>query len=571
VIALVLLAGGFLFFKLRSPDGGLFKAPGSSGTRQFKDIETKTGRVTGNVYRQEDGELSDRPQYSDNLYGDAVTGSGLSIKTTLKNGTADVYLIVSPGTVGTDYAELSEYSEMPTTSTHVPLYIDLGYGINVALEGSGRGLSDPAYVVFDFSKGKKLEEFKGLTAENNHCDYSNPTFLPEVCASLLNIPAGETLNSKYIAVSPKYADDKTPTFPVYSYYLGTDDLLVVRVDESVIIIPQPLTRELAMDLVASSFQKYALFHELYEALDIARNLELEITDEAVLFDMRQKVNSEEFKSLYAGNYLEGLIEKAEDKQNLERIRETNATLRDEVLEQFSKDAKGDLGNKTVIGGANLRRAYDAKLKGSAKWAHATLNEVLDDFDSYDEDEKLSVIESMLILIGDMKYKPLASAGIFDSGLLAKVLGSHTSLPQDSSTDRAAFENEGSAARAALVAEARATIVETLSYESPSYESLIRALAMAQTFDELSEFEDQIKKKIEDKVREEVEDALDGVDDDVLAALPKCQAVLSDEECEELENEAKIILRNRCYVQVGKKTLKNFADQSVDKVICDDLF
>lgn len=566
VVAVVIIASATFYLQSK---GGKIEIPGLPKTSQ--EVKPQTQRRTGHaklVPSEGGGEEVDTPRYAESFKGEPVGKDGISLKSTLKNQ-VDIYLVIPPNPVDVNYVELSEFSDLPTSETHIPLYTDLGFGVNVAIEGARGGLNDPAYLVFDFSKGKKLEEFKKMTSYTNHCDFSTPAFLPEVCASLLNIPADKTLGSKYIAVSPKRAEDgRTPTFPVYSYYLGSEDLLVVRIDDSVMIIPQPLTVDLANDLVADSFQKYAVEYELYEAMDIIRNLKLKVTDQAVLFDIWKKFSAFDFKTLYASSYLVELIEASGDEENLQRMKRKDETVIADVFEEFAKDATSDLFYMAAIGNANLRRAYDAKIAGSAKKSKEVLAEIFRAMDEreYSEDEEIYAVEGALILMGQGKLAQVRSSKYAFMDTLGQVLGETSNLPQDSDQERSEFEKEVERRTEEIKVKAEVIIQNTLANEHATLSELINALALAQLLGLDDKYGSQLTERILERAKKDLENA--GDDDAYLNAYRNCLLVGAD--CGN-DSKAKDILKGRCYVVIGKKTLKNFADQSVDRVICDDMF
>ncbi len=217
--------------------------PQKSSSSQYvsEPLKISENRVKGSskLVKKDGNEQIDTEYIKDSVKNEEVGSKGKVVSTTLSTG-IPVYLVVPPH-LGVTTAEIAEYREMPTTSTHLPLYQDLGFGMNIALEGPNHGTQYPVYLVIDYSKGKLRDEFKTYAKKNNRCDFTQPSFNAEVCAMALNIPMGKTMGSKYMAVSPKWAGDTTPMFPIYSYYLGHNDLLVLRLHESEIVIPQPQT------------------------------------------------------------------------------------------------------------------------------------------------------------------------------------------------------------------------------------------------------------------------------------------------------------------------------------------
>src|SRR5258708_2990036 len=131
------------------------------------------------------------------------------LTTTLKNG-VKVYLIAPPGvlsvanTANIDQSQnmsLAEYKALPTTADALPLATDLGNGVEVGLSAQKWDMTNPIFLVWDFSGGKKLQEFQKFNTnkkgdQSNHCDYSKASFQPELCAAQLGIPANKTLNTK---------------------------------------------------------------------------------------------------------------------------------------------------------------------------------------------------------------------------------------------------------------------------------------------------------------------------------------------------------------------------------------
>lgn len=393
VIVLVLAAltiGGFLLISSIKRPAQELKVPD----------KIASARVTGNA-KVIEGEGVDTPRYEESFTSLPISKYGGAVSLNLKKG-GTVYLTVPYDTLNGDFAELSEFSQMPTSETHVPLYEDLGYGINVAFTDIA-GLPNPVFLVFDFSDGKRLEEFKKLDESLiNYCDYSEGYFSPEICQTLLGVPADKTVGKKYIAVSPKRADDgRTPTFPLYSYYLGADDILVLRIDlfneSSVMVIPQPLTNELATDIVQSTFGKYSVEYEEYEAFGLAHALGLTLPEETLGTMVVHDLEFYEFKSYFAGKYLEGVVKNPRD---LGFLQDKNSRAAEDLVSFFSQGI-----GETVQGSeraANLVRAQAANIAGASEAKSKVLENLVTglNYQDYQDHELVHAVESVFILTNE---------------------------------------------------------------------------------------------------------------------------------------------------------------------------
>src|SRR3989344_491037 len=351
-------------------------------------------RVTGNAKVLPEDEGIDTPRYKESFVSLPIGKYGGVVTLNLKKG-GSAYLTIPKDTVNGSLAELSEFSQMPTSETHVPLYEDLGYGVNVAFTDID-GLPNPVFLVFDFSNGKRLEEFKKLDESLiNYCDYSKAYFSPEICQALIGIPASQTLGKKYAAVSPKNAlDGRTPTFPLYSYYLGVDDILVLRIDlfneSSVIAVPQPLSRELATDIVNSTFGKYSVEYEEYEAFGLTEKLELSLPEDILGTMVVHDLEFYDFKSYFAGKYLEGVVKNPQD---LEYLREKNLEGAENLLLFFSRVSGETVQDSESA--ANLRRAVSANLPGATEAISKLLDKIVTGLrdQDYQENELVHAVES----------------------------------------------------------------------------------------------------------------------------------------------------------------------------------
>ena len=253
------------------------------------------------------------------------------------------------------------------------------------------------------------------------------------------------------------------------------------------------------------------------------------------------------------------------------MKKINQTIIADVLQRFVKDGHRDIEYYALSGLSNLRRAYDANLSGSASILLSTFKKINADLDQnvYNEDEEAAVIEGGFIL-GGFKYSQNSkSVGLqFNSAI--KILGETTNLPTESKSDRKKTEEEVNKEREELVAKARTRINNTLSNENATIGELVDALILAQLIAD-SDLEAKVLKKLEDTIKKQADDAGEsGTDQQKIKALQLCQLV--GVECQTLQNQVSEIDRKRnlglCYAEIGKKTLKNFADQTVDKVVCD---
>lgn len=448
--------------------------PGLSGLIQEQN-KPRTERQTGNA---------NMSRYTETVKGKDAT-YGASVKTTLKNG-IDVYLIVPPGN-NAAYAEVGEFRQLPTSPDQLPLYTDFGYGINAAFKINGSNtLNEPAYLVFDFSKGEVLKKLQKKNRGINRCDYSTVYFIPGVCAALLKVPAENTLNPRYSAVNPgQGADGQLPVLPLYSYYLGFDDLLIVRVDRNSIIIPQPLTKELAVDLINSTFQDYPIEHEASEAMDILRYFRIQINDQRILANIVQKFQSTGFKQLYAASYIFDLSQKAGTEAVKNEMSKKYEIHIQNMLDEFYKDATADNSLRAIEGNANLKRAYDAKIKGSAQKSLQGVNKVVSNLNNkfYSPDKVMPVIEGAAILLG--KNSRSLSKGNILLGF-SRVLGVTIDISQDSEGDRQAFEAGIESSWGDVVASAQARYNEILAKPNPTAAELLEAAQIAETILQLDE-------------------------------------------------------------------------------------
>ncbi|MBI3443350.1 hypothetical protein HY008_01640 [Candidatus Woesebacteria bacterium] len=403
IVVAILLAGGAFLLLRRDETFPLSKL----SNIQFPDvlqkpsgdqIKPKTERVRGKANPNDQDALDaliDESRVSGTSLGKIASVADLELKSGVH-----AYLVVPPSLRKVAYAELAEYEELPTEPANIPLYTDFGYGVNVSLEGR---VDDDAYLIFDFGGGKKLEEFTQFNKYRNYCDYSFVFFDPEICAMALSVPPEKTLNPKYIAVSPRYIGDTPFVTPLYSYYLGTDDLLVVNIDRSQIVILQPLTRELVLDLIKDTEGKQStLYKDQTEIADLIRNLKISFEELGEVKDATNRGTAFDFKAIYSNLYFEEMTKDEELKKDLN---EENKNLSQNYLSIWSEF--GSLGET-----AHLRRAVDSKLPGSEGALIASLERKLKEIDGLTERLKetepvhqrlFPALEHALILLGNIKY------------------------------------------------------------------------------------------------------------------------------------------------------------------------
>ncbi|OGC60220.1 hypothetical protein A2890_01775 [candidate division WWE3 bacterium RIFCSPLOWO2_01_FULL_53_14] len=358
----------------------------------------------------------DTPFYEDNLTGAIkfADDEGATTSITLKSG-LKAYLVVPRQTSFASYVELSEFSELPTSQEQIPVYTTYGYGLNIYIEDADR-MSNPLFLVWDFSNGARLEEFKRAGGKYwNRCNYTTASFDPEICASLLKIPAEKTVNTKYMAVSSFFGSDGSRLIlPVYSYYLA-EDLLVNQIWNSDVIIPQPVTDELVQDIAdQSDFPPDGAAEEI---LDLMDDLSLTFSEprdfSLVILNRTYDLFLADFKALAAGRSLEGLlqdaIKKAPDEylkgdleRNLSEIREKIEDIGGLIFRNWDETITSNDSDA-----AQLRRAMDSNLAGASDFALSSLKKMMEFLDKSKgwefESRIFYALGAIAILTGQANY------------------------------------------------------------------------------------------------------------------------------------------------------------------------
>ncbi len=380
----------------------------------------------------------DTPYIDDGVTGGDIYKGGV-VARTLKNGVT-AYFIIPSSENRVAYAEIAEFSKLPTSATHIPLYTTYGNGINVAVEGK---IVNRAYLVFDFSKGKVLEEFKTFNKYVNYCDFSTDHFYPEACAGLLRVPIDQTSNKKYIAASPKHVrgdsvGKETVVFLEPTHHLGTDDLLVVEITKDTMVIPQPVTSELLKDLLADALaagRDYsAELMDLFRVSGRKPNLRGLIGDLDLAPTARWGTVTPGLKGYFTNRYISSLYNRAgeevsrlsgEEKQKLfggwgpidfsteaKQLQEDAQRQLVDQLKEWSLVGGYRPNITDVAGAANLRRAYEAKVKGSARVLLGALRKTKETMTKHREEvedtspsetDLLYAVEVGRILSGDFRY------------------------------------------------------------------------------------------------------------------------------------------------------------------------
>ncbi len=549
----VLICGGIVFFVIRSRQSTLNQA-----------VTPTTTRVSGNATINSDSEVS-APTFTDLAVSKDFGNAGGVISLESKKG-YKAYFIAPENSLPDNNVDMSEFQEMPMSKTHVPLYTDFGFGLNISITNIHFHLQNPVYLVFDFSKGERAKAFEKMTKYSNFCNYTKRTFVPEVCAALLNIPADKTLNKNYVAVAPEYAGDgRTPSFATYSYYIA-DDLLVVKLINSAVVIPQPLSPELALDLVKSTFGGYTNYDSEIEAYDLARNLNLSFTDKTLIDEMNTEFQQLDFKTLASNEYINSAYDQAVQKGILEPGGTTkpndlfksfnpDKSIAEVIFENHLVGADADL--RTIVKIANIRRAYDSKVAGSAKVALESLKDIEQNIkeDTFDQFEYPYAFLAEGIILGEGKYTSQNVKGA-----------------DSDAQDVADFEKEVANAIESFKKQLQDFISKNINPPADSSDecsgasdALRSVLQMLQLADMVGDESSQAS--LEDALKNAARNLMKcaETDDEILKADKACQLILDDNECDPIHEKAKKVMFEMCQVQIKAKNLSNFAQQ--DEVTC----
>lgn len=327
------------------------------------------------------------PVYDETKVTKTIGDYGGIVSTTLKNG-ATVYLVIPPHTVpyaGAEYS-LIEYAALPTVSTTLPLQTDLSYGVDVSVP-----LGTDAYLVWDFSKGKDAKKITTATPKSKHCDITSSQFQPDICAMLLKIPANAIISS-YFAAQPMYASDgATPVFPAYSYNIGTDNILVNHITNSVVLVPQHMSQDVVADVVSSTFSgNYNNEDAGLEAAALITALPNSAVSDDALASAASFISSEDLTY----NLRSYITEKMLAARLADRVRKDNAAT---TTVQFTPvSAQNDLLNEdlakaanvmiarwqkaaaagNVVSAAYLRRAAEGRVPGAVNVLRSTVQTIL---------------------------------------------------------------------------------------------------------------------------------------------------------------------------------------------------
>jgi hypothetical protein len=488
-------------------------------------------RTTGQTKINAEGEVN-TPIYEDSTIGKNIDTKGGVISSKLKNG-IPVYLIVPAKSLEKQRVEISEFKEMPTSPTHVPLYNDFGYGLNITYEKVSFSLDTPSYLVFDFSKGKKLEEYKSMTKHPNVCDFSDISFNPSTCATMLSIPTDKTLNNKYFAVTPKYADDgRRPTFPVYSYYLGNDDILVLRITTSTIIIPEPLNQDVVKDVVTSTFGRYVAHYEEFEAFDLMNHFNLEINNKDVIGEILSKYYPEDIKTFNASEYTNNLYSKAVENKLIDpSVQLSPEVLNKELLgetkpiENVIKTSYNSNSMHNLLSGiSNIRRIYDSRIEGSAKAALKYLKELHKNIKDnvYSAEEKSIAFQAEGILLGKLRFS-------------SKILGESSDVETSA---RSEFETEV----ARIFPEWQKNLSEAINMDLHNASATSGNLTEWLKLIEALGGEEDYAKTLTESVKKSVEDLLitANTNPEIIKAAEACNTVLADSRCNDINKKVNSI-------------------------------
>lgn len=339
-----------------------------------QNLKRSSDRKFGSTQLDKEGTI-DTPVFEDEIEGVDILAGGVVTKK-LKSGIT-VYFIIPPDEYRVDYAEIGEFKALPSSEKHIPLYTDYSYGINVAIKGK---ILDEAYLIFDFSNGKKLEEFKKLAQYVNYCDYSDVYFNPHICAALIKIPSYQDTSSKYLAARPKFnsrggyvdPEEHQPTYPQYSYYLGTDDLLILKITQNDYVVVQPNKPDLLYDLAKDTFEAFPDRDYSTEMLSILLNQSFTFADLKLLDRAAGSSSIFDLKSYFSNLYLQKLVkaQRQDPGEVLEALKKDLETNYPTIFQEWARNAS----RSDSVSSANLRRAFDTRLKGSAKALTTALKE-----------------------------------------------------------------------------------------------------------------------------------------------------------------------------------------------------
>lgn len=562
------------------------------------NILPPSARVRGTSGYDKEG-LTAAKQYEDTIIGTPIGKSGGVVATTLKSGTP-AYFIISPTNSRVAYAEIGEYKELPTSGDHIPLYTNLGYGVNVAVEGK---ITEGAYLVFDFSKGKVREELKKLSRYINYCDFSTEHFNPNICATLLHIPLDQTTNPKYLAASPKRVSGEHVTkervvLTEPTYYVA-DDLLVVEITSNTIVIPQPITSELIHDLVSEALAGAIIRTELRDILRIT-GYQL---NAKMLVNTFASTRETTFKSLVVDRYFEQLLEnfvanlKGKSKEEREKMlagifdpesvlfylqKDYADSLQRELIDWQLSATRNRPDWRILEYAALLRRAYNHKLKGSGSAMLAALTKQKDVLQSLRQEvidtgpaerNLVYAMEIGLILTGKRSYvnKPFAHRLLRPVFAQSPPPSSYfPPVENDPDVDEAIAK---AAKEVAQELRKCATVINTVLESSTNFSLETIELLLSQMSDPDLGLDDATLKRLWQKFEEELKKAIEKAqsDDQKGEVLKYCQRYkiqLSSTLqglCELFETN---LVYHLCYVdKLPPLSLKNFADQHGIEIKC----
>jgi hypothetical protein len=146
---------------------------------------------------------------------------------------------------------VTPYLSMPTRRDATPLGTNYGYGVEIQASASRHGeLPVSAYAVFDLDRGQTIANIRRDLRKVAFCDPSLPSFEPQTCAWLNDVPLDYHTNRRFAAVrpvpstGPGQAMEMQGTLPI-----GYENLLVVEISSEMTLIPQALTTGLLRELV----------------------------------------------------------------------------------------------------------------------------------------------------------------------------------------------------------------------------------------------------------------------------------------------------------------------------------
>jgi hypothetical protein len=311
-----------------------------------QDNSDQPARVYTSTITREKGESDGTAPYApidkEKVITVTVDKNGGVLETDLSSNVKMFVVVPKDSVVETAQVSILPYTKMPSGPQHPGLSNKYGYGAEVVIDSIQRSVQ--AYVIFDTTGGKAHEKVSSLNEIVRRCNPSTVRFNPVVCAYHNNVPPTKLINKNAGIISPIHTKQyNNLVFTRSSIPIGIDGLLVTRITQGDVFVPQAFDQALVADLTDRTFGRYTNYPEKIEAAALAMAWDVKLKREQVASVVNAIGGSETYndrrKAVIIGNSLKKYSQQQASTATDEDEREEWEIIAEELDEDTSDAAE----------------------------------------------------------------------------------------------------------------------------------------------------------------------------------------------------------------------------------------